>query len=489
MCTEREKVRESTTTLPGAAAPSPGAKFSVSSCSSFPSSNRVVNGSASPLRAVVRSPSPSSFSSNLTVRSSATATKATIPTATHLPRSKRSLTKATTIIPLATTTPGKVTTSSSSSTTTYHHSNITGHQSSSNLVSLKAVPSASSTQHHSRSLPSKSAKSIIASRGDYNSDTSSSSGNMVAARKSVQEFQAQQLQLAGFKHSSGSLKTNSRVVPEGSLPVSPLSINGKKRCGWITSQSDAAMVAYHDEEWGIPIYDDKLLFELMVLESAQADMSWSSILALRNDFRVAFMGFDPAVVAKFDEKKIATLIANPRIRIPEAKIRGAIDNAKRVLQIVDECSSLRNFLWGFVNYKPVVSHYKLPNQVPVRTPKSEALSNELLRRGFRYVGPTTIYALMQAAGLVNDHLVTCFRHQEWAALQKSPTGAYNEVPEVERWSQPDDNLWDLTSNFGCKSPPAFEPECQLNNSRLSSIPCEPVWAELPMIEEAFEDEI
>jgi DNA-3-methyladenine glycosylase I len=233
----------------------------------------------------------------------------------------------------------------------------------------------------------------------------------------------------------------------------------------------------------------RLLFELMVLESAQADMSWSSILALRNDFRVAFMGFDPAVVAKFDEKKIATLIANPRIRIPEAKIRGAIDNAKGVLQIVDECSSLRNFLWGFVNYKPVVSHYKLPNQVPVRTPKSEAVSNELLRRGFRYVGPTTIYALMQAAGLVNDHLVTCFRHQEWAALQKSPTSAYNEVPEVERWSQADDNLWDLSSNFGCKTPPAFEPECQFNNSRLSSIPCEPVWAELPMIEEAFEDEM
>ncbi len=160
-----------------------------------------------------------------------------------------------------------------------------------------------------------------------------------------------------------------------------------------------------------------------------------------------------------------------------------------LLQIVDECSSLRNFLWGFVNYKPVVSHYKLPNQVPVRTPKSEAVSNELLRRGFRYVGPTTIYALMQAAGLVNDHLVTCFRHQEWAALQKSPTSAYNEVPEVERWSQADDNLWDLSSNFGCKTPPAFEPECQFNNSRLSSIPCEPVWAELPMIEEAFEDEI
>jgi len=224
-------------TQPGAAAPSPGAKFSVSSCSSFPSSNRVVNGSASPLRAVVRSPSPSSYSSNLTVRSSATATKATTPTATHLPRSKRSLTKATTIIPLPTTTPGKVTTSSSSSTTTYHHSNITGHQSSSNLDSLKAVPSASSTQHHSRSLPSKSAKSIIASGGDCNPDTPSSSGNLVAARKSVQEFQVQQLQLAGFKHSSGSLKTNSRVVPEGSLPVSPLSINGKKRCGWITSQS------------------------------------------------------------------------------------------------------------------------------------------------------------------------------------------------------------------------------------------------------------
>ncbi|CAM6010147.1 unnamed protein product, partial [Sphagnum balticum] len=267
------------------------------------------------------------------------------------------------------------------------------------------------------SSPSRteSPKSITSS-GDCsnNSDTSSSmsSGNVATTRKLMPEFQAQQQQqmAAGFKHIQASHKTSARVVPEG-LPMSPTS-NVKKRCGWITSQSDAALIAYHDEEWGVPIYDERLLFELIVLAGAQAELSWSSILALRDDFRDAFAGFDAAVVAKFNEKKIATLIANPRIRIPEAKVRGAIDNAKRVLEIEEECGSLTNFLWSFVNYKPMVSHYKLSKQVPVKTPKSEALSNELVRRGLRFVGPTTMYVLMQAAGLVNDHLVTCFRHQE-----------------------------------------------------------------------------
>jgi DNA-3-methyladenine glycosylase I len=214
--------------------------------------------------------------------------------------------------------------------------------------------------------------------------------------------------------------------------------------------------------------------------------------------RDAFAGFDAAVVAKFNEKKIATLIANPRIRIPEAKVRGAIDNAKRVLEIEEECGSLTNFLWSFVNYKPMVSHYKLSKQVPVKTPKSEALSNELVRRGLRFVGPTTMYVLMQAAGLVNDHLVTCFRHQECASMYDSPplAGVHKEIqPEKERWSQTDENLSSFSSLFGSKTSPAFEPGPWLNlpvldtSSRLNSAPCEPVWAELPMIEEAFEDEM
>jgi DNA-3-methyladenine glycosylase I len=237
---------------------------------------------------------------------------------------------------------------------------------------------------------------------------------------------------------------------------------------------------------------------LIVLAGAQAELSWSSILALRDDFRDAFAGFDAAVVAKFNEKKIATLIANPRIRIPEAKVRGAIDNAKRVLEIEEECGSLTNFLWSFVNYKPMVSHYKLSKQVPVKTPKSEALSNELVRRGLRFVGPTTMYVLMQAAGLVNDHLVTCFRHQECASMYDSPplAGVYKETqPEKERWSQMDENLSSFSSLFSSKTSPAFEPGPWLNlpvldtSSRLNSAPCEPLWAELPMIEEAFEDEM
>ncbi|CAK9880340.1 unnamed protein product [Sphagnum jensenii] len=376
----------------------------------------------------------------------------------------------------------------------------------SEAASKRRVPSPARPRERPVNPPApaqeKALEGSITSSGDCsnNSDTSSSmsSGNVATTRKLMPEFQAQQQQqmAAGFKHIQASHKTSARVVPEG-LPMSPTS-NVKKRCGWITSQSDAALIAYHDEEWGVPIYDERLLFELIVLAGAQAELSWSSILALRDDFRDAFAGFDAAAVAKFNEKKIATLIANPRIRIPEAKVRGAIDNAKRVLEIEEECGSLTNFLWSFVNYKPMVSHYKLSKQVPVKTPKSEALSNELVRRGLRFVGPTTMYVLMQAAGLVNDHLVTCFRHQECASMYDSPplAGVYKETqPEKERWSQMDENLSSFSSLFSSKTSPAFEPGPWLNlpvldtSSRLNSAPCEPLWAELPMIEEAFEDEM
>ncbi|CAN5951360.1 unnamed protein product, partial [Sphagnum jensenii] len=192
--------------------------------------------------------------------------------------------------------------------------------------------------------------------------------------------------------------------------------DAKKRCGWITSQSDEAYVAYHDEEWGVPVHDDKLLFELLVLQGAQAELSQPRILALRENFRAGFDNFDPALVAKYDEEKIATLKSDSSILIPETKIRGAVENARRVLEIVDEYGSFSIFLWGFVNNKPSVSHYKLQMQVPVKTPKSEAISKELVQRGFQFVGPTVMYSVMQAAGLVSDHLVHCFHHQECADL-------------------------------------------------------------------------
>ncbi|KAH9557914.1 hypothetical protein CY35_07G109900 [Sphagnum magellanicum] len=452
---------------------------------------------STPTRTIsTKSPNPSSSSSSiLTTRSAIAAKPSSSPAATTTSPNRpltptRSLTKP---------TKSSVT---SSSTLLAHHQNQPSSFSSPSFANLKTMASAAgSSQNHARcSSPSESPKSITSS-GDCsnNSDTSSSmsSGNVATTRKLMPEFQAQQQQqmAAGFKHIQASHKTSARVVPEG-LPMSPTS-NVKKRCGWITSQN-AALIAYHDEEWGVPIYDERLLFELIVLAGAQAELSWSSILALRDDFRDAFAGFDAAVVAKFNEKKIATLIANPRIRIPEAKVRGAIDNAKRVLEIEEECGSLTNFLWSFVNYKPMVSHYKLSKQVPVKTPKSEALSNELVRRGLRFVGPTTMYVLMQAAGLVNDHLVTCFRHQECASMYDSPplAGVHKEIqPEKERWSQTDENLSSFSSLFGSKTSPAFEPGPWLNlpvldtSSRLNSAPCEPVWAELPMIEEAFEDEM
>jgi DNA-3-methyladenine glycosylase I len=256
-------------------------------------------------------------------------------------------------------------------------------------------------------------------RRQSSSELPSVSGSYPVPRKTaMQEFHEQRkLRISGYGRNPCLVKA-SCIVPEGQLlpHVSPPTFSAKKRCGWITSQSDEAYIAYHDEEWGVPVHDDKLLFELLVLEGAQAEMSRPRILSLRENFRARFEDFDPAVVAKYDEEKIAALKSDSSICSPESKVRGAVENAKRILEVVDEYGSFSSFLWGFVNNKPTVSHYKLQKQVPVKTPKSEALSKELVRRGFQFVGPTVMCSVMQAAGLVNDHLVCCFRHQECSDL-------------------------------------------------------------------------
>ena len=168
------------------------------------------------------------------------------------------------------------------------------------------------------------------------------------------------------------------------------------------------MTQYHDEEWGVPSRDDTHLFELLVLEGAQAGLSWSTILRKRAGYRRAFADFNPRKLARYDDEDVARLLSDPSIVRNRAKIESTLANARAVIELEKE-TSLSEFLWGFVDGEPVVNSWRKLSDLPAQTPESKAMSRELKRRGFRFVGPTTCYALMQAAGLVNDHVVGCFR--------------------------------------------------------------------------------
>jgi DNA-3-methyladenine glycosylase I len=187
------------------------------------------------------------------------------------------------------------------------------------------------------------------------------------------------------------------------------------RCAWVP-EGDPLYLAYHDEEWGVPSHDDLYLFEMLVLEGAQAGLSWSTILRKRENYRRAFAAFEPDVVARFEEADVERLLGDAGIVRNRAKIEAAIANAQATLAVQEELGSLDALLWSFVGGKPVQNRWASVGDVPAETPESRAMSKELKRRGFRFVGPTTLYAFMQAAGLVNDHVVDCFRYRETAAL-------------------------------------------------------------------------
>ncbi|HXF74432.1 MAG TPA: DNA-3-methyladenine glycosylase I [Actinomycetota bacterium] len=176
------------------------------------------------------------------------------------------------------------------------------------------------------------------------------------------------------------------------------------------------MLAYHDEEWGVPSHDDRHLFEMLVLEGAQAGLSWSTILRRRDAYRRAFAGFDPERVARFGRGDAARLLADPGIVRNRAKVEAAIANARAALAVRDEHGSLDAFLWSFVDGRPRRNRFRSLVELPAETPGSRAMSRELKRRGFRFVGPTICYAFMQAVGMVNDHVVGCFREPEVARL-------------------------------------------------------------------------
>jgi DNA-3-methyladenine glycosylase I len=183
------------------------------------------------------------------------------------------------------------------------------------------------------------------------------------------------------------------------------------RCEWARG-SDPEMMAYHDEEWGVPSRDDVHLFELIVLEGAQAGLSWATILKKRAGYRRAFAGFDVRKIARYDDDDVARLLGDPGIVRNRAKIESTLANARAVLALREDFGSLGDYLWGFVDGKPVVNSWRKMSDLPAETPTSKTMSRELKRRGFRFVGPTTCYAFMQAAGLVNDHVVGCFRRRE-----------------------------------------------------------------------------
>jgi DNA-3-methyladenine glycosylase I len=184
-----------------------------------------------------------------------------------------------------------------------------------------------------------------------------------------------------------------------------------ERCDWVP-EAEPIYVAYHDDEWGVPEHDDRNLFELLTLEGAQAGLSWLTILRKREGYRRAFAGFDPAAVAAFDERKIEDLMQDAGIVRNRMKIESTVRNARGVLAVEDEFGSLDAYLWQFVGGAPLVNGWTQLGEIPAETAESKAMSKELKRRGFGFVGPTVCYAFMQAAGLVNDHVVDCFRYAE-----------------------------------------------------------------------------
>ena len=190
----------------------------------------------------------------------------------------------------------------------------------------------------------------------------------------------------------------------------------KQRCDW-PAAGDEAYVAYHDEEWGVPVHDDRKQFEFLTLESAQAGLSWATVLRKRENYRLAFADFDPEKVARFTAKRIERLLTDPGIIRNRLKVAAAVTNARCFLAMQDEFGTFDRYIWSFVDGRPIRNTWKTTKQVPATSKESDALSKDLKQRGFKFVGSTIVYAHMQAVGMVNDHLVGCFRHKICARMK------------------------------------------------------------------------
>ena len=190
------------------------------------------------------------------------------------------------------------------------------------------------------------------------------------------------------------------------------------RCSWAEGVS-LDYIAYHDEEWGVPVFDDRVQFEFLILEGAQAGLSWSTILNKRDGYRKAFADFDPGKVARFTARRVEKLLQDPGIVRNRLKVQSAVSNAKAFLAVQEEFGSFSDYIWGFVDGSPIQNRFSNDSDVPATSPESDALSKDLKKRGFKFVGSTIVYAHMQATGLVNDHVSSCFRYKACAKLAKA----------------------------------------------------------------------
>jgi DNA-3-methyladenine glycosylase I len=192
-----------------------------------------------------------------------------------------------------------------------------------------------------------------------------------------------------------------------------------KRCAW-AGDSNSLYIDYHDTEWGVPVWDDRTQFEFLILEGAQAGLSWSTILMKRDGYREAFAGFDPEKVARFTERRIAKILGDPGIVRNRLKVRAAVNNARAFLEVQEEFDGFCNYIWRFVDGRPKQNRRRRDSQIPATSAESDAMSRDMKQRGFKFVGSTILYAHMQATGMVNDHVTSCFRHRECAALAVPP---------------------------------------------------------------------
>ncbi|KAI5392353.1 uncharacterized protein LOC127100886 [Lathyrus oleraceus] len=211
------------------------------------------------------------------------------------------------------------------------------------------------------------------------------------------------------------LKVEKVSIDAVAVPVevdSSVGLEGKKRCAWVTPNTEPCYIAFHDEEWGVPVHDDKKLFELLSFSGALAELSWPTILGKRQLFREVFLDFDPCAVSRMNEKKTVVPGSPASSLLSELRLRSIIENARQMCKVTEEFGSFDNYIWNFVNNKSIVNQFRYPRQVPAKSPKAEFVSKDLVKRGFRSVGPTVIYTFMQVAGLTNDHLISCFRFKE-----------------------------------------------------------------------------
>ncbi|XP_020204036.1 uncharacterized protein LOC109789486 isoform X1 [Cajanus cajan] len=315
-----------------------------------------------------------------------------------------------------------------------------------NSSSEKIVTPRNTTKTPS-TLERKKSKSFKEASLSYSSSLiTESPGSIAAVRREQMALQHAERKMKIAHYGRSKSAKFEKVVPlDTSANLTSKTSEEEKRCSFITANSgnrefkleykftptfytlcnvlislflfiyiDPIYIAYHDEEWGVPIHDDKMLFELLVLSGAQVGSDWTSILKKRQDFRTAFSEFDASTLANLTDKQMMSISLEYGIDI--SRVRGVVDNANRILEINKDFGSFDKYIWGFVNHKPISTQYKFGHKIPVKTSKSESMSKDMIRRGFRFVGPTVLHSFMQAAGLTNDHLITCHRHLQCTLL-------------------------------------------------------------------------